>query len=313
MRIGRIRAGDGAQHIVVATDANDEPRLVDVTAAAKAFGDKTVPATLAEVIAKGTPALDAVRAVVERALAGGGEELLLETADAAWMTPTDPAVCLCAGRNFSKHRDESLGFWSKEKRADGIHFNFPCGFMKSPHLLVPHGAEVAKPDGVEEFDYEVEIAAVIGRPITGISEEKALDAVFGYTIFNDLSARELQRDEMRNQMIMLGKNMPGFGPVGPMILTADEVPDPQALTVALHVNGETRQSDPAADMIFGFAALISFWSRMGLAPGDLVTSGTPEGVAMHHKPDPFAWYLKPGDVVDASVSGIGTLRTRIAS
>jgi 2-keto-4-pentenoate hydratase/2-oxohepta-3-ene-1,7-dioic acid hydratase in catechol pathway len=112
-------------------------------------------------------------------------------------------------------------------------------------------------------------------------------------------------------MIMLGKNLPGFGPVGPLIVTADEVPDPQALTVALRVNGETRQSDPASDMIFDFASLVSFWSRMGLAAGDLITSGTPEGVALHHKPDPFAWYLKPGDVVEAWVSGIGTLRTRI--
>lgn len=311
MRIGRIRRRDRTAGIVVAVDDADEPRLLDVTLAAGALGAEAVPPTLAEVIETGQAALDAVRSVVDRSASAGEEAWYLATTDADWMTPTDPAVCLCAGRNFGKHRDESLAFWAKEKRADGIHFDFPTGFMKSPHLLVPHGAEVAKPDGVEEFDYEVEIAAVIGRRITGVREQDALSAVFGYTVFNDLSARELQRDEMRNQMIMLGKNLPGFGPVGPLILTADEVPDPGTLEVALRVNGEMRQSDPASDMIFGFPALVSFWSRMGFAPGDLVTSGTPEGVALHHKPDPFAWYLKPGDVVDAWVSGIGTLRTRI--
>jgi len=136
-------------------------------------------------------------------------------------------------------------------------------------------------------------------------------ALFGYTIFNDLSAREWQLREMDNGMILLGKNFPGFGPLGPCILTTDEVPDPQGLVLWLKVNGELRQHSDCRDLIFGFDELVAFWARCGLLPGDLISTGTPEGVALHHKPDPQAWYLKPGDHVEAGVDGIGVLETFI--
>ena len=114
-------------------------------------------------------------------------------------------------------------------------------------------------------------------------------------------------------MILIGKNFPGFGPIGPWILTADEVPDPSRLVIDLKVNGQTVQHESCSDMIFNFQQLISFWSKSGLTMGDMIASGTPEGVAMHRKPDPFAFYLKPGDVIHASVEGIGVLETRISS
>jgi 2-keto-4-pentenoate hydratase/2-oxohepta-3-ene-1,7-dioic acid hydratase in catechol pathway len=228
-----------------------------------------------------------------------------------WLIPVDTRTFLCAGRNFGRHRDESLGFWTKQG-VNSVHFEFPTGFIQLPDTLVPHCATVACPEDVKEFDYEVEAAAVIGKKIERVSEKKALEAVFGYTVFNDLSAREWQRKEMQNQMILVGKNFPGFGPIGPWILTADEVPDPSVLVLDLKVNGEKRQHEVCSDMIFGFAQLVSFWSRVGLNRGDLIASGTPEGVAMHRKPDPFAFYLKSGDVVHASVAQIGVLETRIA-
>jgi 5-carboxymethyl-2-hydroxymuconate isomerase len=116
---------------------------------------------------------------------------------------------------------------------------------------------------------------------------------------------------MSNQSILIGKNLPGLGPLGPWILTADEVPDPTALRMELLVNGETRQKASCHDLIFSVPALVAHWSRMGLEIGDLITLGTPEGVAIGSKPDPMPFYLKPGDTVHARVDQIGTLETLI--
>jgi 5-carboxymethyl-2-hydroxymuconate isomerase len=152
---------------------------------------------------------------------------------------------------------------------------------------------------------------VIGRACERVSEERALDAVFGYTVLNDLSARELQRKEMANQSILIGKNFPGFGPLGPWITTADELPDPSVMEVELKVNGEVRQQADCRNLIFPFPRLIAHWSRMGLDRGDLITTGSPEGVAIG-RPDPLPFYLQPGDVVHATVRQVGTLETTIA-
>jgi 2-keto-4-pentenoate hydratase/2-oxohepta-3-ene-1,7-dioic acid hydratase in catechol pathway len=261
-------------------------------------------------MAGGGAVLDAVRALAESAQQRGEAQWFTVLDQADWLTPVEPANCICAGRNFAKHASESKAAWSAQG-ATGIHFEFPTGFIKLPGVLVPHRAPVRRPPDVAEFDYEVEIAAVVGRPIERVGEGEALAAVFGYTVFNDLSAREWQRREMRNQMIVIGKNFPGFAPIGPWILTADEVPDPQRLGLALRVNGQARQDASTAEMIFSMAELVAFWSRAGRRPGDIITSGTPEGVALHHKPDPFEWYLRPGDRVEAEVEGIGVLETPI--
>mgnify|MGYP000977609717 CR=1 FL=1 len=250
--------------------------------------------------------------LVPKAMVAGDATWFRAETATRWMVPVAVRNMYCAGRNFGRHKEESLGYWSKQGVASGIHFDFPTGFIQLPHTIVPHRATVKRPPDVSELDYEVEVAAVIGKPAERVSEALALDCVFGYTVFNDLSAREWQRKEMRNQMILLGKNFPGFGPLGPWILTADEVPDPSQLVLDLKVNGRTLQHASCADMIFGFPQLISFWSKAGLDAGDVIASGTPEGVAMHRKPDPFEFYLKPGDVVHASVEGIGVLETRIA-
>ena len=192
-----------------------------------------------------------------------------------------------------------------------LHSDFPTGFVKLGRTLVPHKSQVKRPKDVLDFDYEVEIVLVLGKAIDVDSGIDPASAIFGYTIFNDLSAREWQLREMHNGMIMLGKNFPGFGPLGPYILTADEVPDPNSLVLWLKVNGELRQHSDCRDLIFDFERMVAFWSRFGLVPGDLISTGTPEGVALHHMPDPRAWYLKPGDLVEAGVDGIGVLETFI--
>jgi 2-keto-4-pentenoate hydratase/2-oxohepta-3-ene-1,7-dioic acid hydratase in catechol pathway len=185
------------------------------------------------------------------------------------------------------------------------------GFIKLSSSMVPTRSTVHRPMGCEWFDYEVEATAVIGSSVTNVNEADGLKAIFGYTILNDLSAREMQRKEMANQSILLGKNYPDLGPLGPWILTADEVPDPSVLNVRLTVNGEVRQEASCSDLIFPFPALVSHWSKMGLARGDLITVGSPEGVAIG-RPDPLPFYLKSGDVISAEVTQIGALETYIA-
>jgi 2-keto-4-pentenoate hydratase/2-oxohepta-3-ene-1,7-dioic acid hydratase in catechol pathway len=216
---------------------------------------------------------------------------------------------ICAGRNFGRHKLESMK--SHAVSGSKLHSDFPTGFTKLGRTLVPHGSEVTRPKDVLTLDYEVEIVLVMVKAIDANSDMDPASAIFGYTILNDLSAREWQLREMDNGMIMLGKNFPGFGPLGPYILTADDVPDPNGLVLWLKVNGELRQHSDCRDLIFGFEKLVAFWSRFGLVPGDMISTGTPEGVALHHKPDPRAWYLKPGDRVEAGVDGIGVLETFI--
>jgi 2-keto-4-pentenoate hydratase/2-oxohepta-3-ene-1,7-dioic acid hydratase in catechol pathway len=285
-----------------------DDRLLDLAAAARALGVDVAP-TMERLIVAGPAGLDSVTRVIERAVRAADPAWFADPDAVTWLTPVASRFCLGAGRNFRSHLGESIK--GNAGRGFNLHSEFPTGFVKLPQNLVAHRARVARPPDVMEFDYEIELAAVIGAPIERVPEAEAQRAIFGYTVFNDLSAREWQFREMDNRLLLIGKNFPGFGPVGPCILTADEVTDPATFALELTVNGAVRQKANCDGMIFSVAELVSFWSRMGLAPGDLIATGTPDGVARHRKPDPFDYYLKPGDVVVATISGIGTLETVI--
>jgi 2-keto-4-pentenoate hydratase/2-oxohepta-3-ene-1,7-dioic acid hydratase in catechol pathway len=166
---------------------------------------------------------------------------------------------------------------------------------------------------VKNLDYEVELAVVIGKACVDVSKEAALDYVAGYSAFNDISARDVIRGENRTGIHLMGKSFPGFAPMGPYLVTADEIPDPQNLKLSLRVNGETRQDSNLGYMIFKIRDMIAYWSQMGLNPGDVLTTGTPRGVAAGRKPDQVPWWLKPGDVVEAEVEKIGMLRNCIVA
>jgi 5-carboxymethyl-2-hydroxymuconate isomerase len=143
---------------------------------------------------------------------------------------------------------------------------------------------------------------------------KALLHVAGYTICNDLASRPIQFAEMQQQIgIVMGKNLPGFAPIGPWVLTCDEVPDPQQLPIGLKVNGELRQQASTKDMLFSVAELVAYWSRLGLETGDILLTGTPAGVAVARPPAERArFFLKHNDVVEAYIEGIGTLTNTIS-
>jgi 2-keto-4-pentenoate hydratase/2-oxohepta-3-ene-1,7-dioic acid hydratase in catechol pathway len=184
----------------------------------------------------------------------------------------------------------------------------PIVFMKTPDCAVGADHPVVLPQGSVKSDWEVELGVVIGSTARYVSEDQALQHVAGYCVVNDLSEREYQIE--RGGQWDKGKGCDTFGPIGPWLVTADEVPDPQALGLWLDLNGQRQQAGHTGTMIFGVATIISYLSRfMTLRPGDLVITGTPPGVGMGVKPSPV--YLKPGDVMQLGIDGLGTQRQTV--
>ena len=183
-------------------------------------------------------------------------------------------------------------------------------FNKYNNALLGHRGTIRLPAAVaSQFDHEVELVLVVGRRARDLSEAEALGAVFGYCTGNDFSARDLQ---FKTTQFMLGKTCDGFGPVGPWLVSADEVRDPQDLALTCKVNGELRQASRTGDMVFGCAALVAYLSRhMTLEPGDVLFTGTPGGVIQGRPEKDRAW-LKAGDVVACEVEGLGELVVTLA-
>jgi 2-keto-4-pentenoate hydratase/2-oxohepta-3-ene-1,7-dioic acid hydratase in catechol pathway len=218
--------------------------------------------------------------------------------------PTPPHNIMCVGKNYHAHAHEfaKSGFDAGSTAAEAIP-EYPIIFTKPSSSITGLDDEIPLWPGVDEaVDYEAELAVVIGRGGRMISRDQALSHVFGYTIINDVTARDLQR---RHKQWFLGKGIDGFGPMGPWIVTADEV-DGSNLRIRCRVNGETRQDSSTADLIFDVPALIEAISRsVTLAPGDVIATGTPEGVGIGFDPPRF---LQDGDVVEVEIEGIGILR-----
>ncbi len=205
---------------------------------------------------------------------------------------------VCIGLNYSDHAAETGAANPKE----------PIIFLKPLSAVVGCNDAVVLPQGSVKTDWEVELGVVIGSTARYVDEAKALDHVAGYCVVNDVSEREYQIE--RGGTWDKGKGCDTFGPVGPWLVTADEVADPQGLAMWLDVNGERRQTGTTRTMIFGVAHLIAYVSRfMTLYPGDLITTGTPPGVAMGMKPTPM--YLKAGDEMRLGVEGLGEQRQKV--
>jgi acylpyruvate hydrolase len=213
-----------------------------------------------------------------------------------------PGALISAGKNFSDHVAEM----SSKKGPPA-----PVAFLKLPGTVIGPEDDIPHPPEVRNLDYEVELAVIIGKACVEVGQEEALDYVAGYATFNDISARDVIRGENKTGIHLMGKSFPGFAPMGPYLVTKDEIPDPQNLKLWLRVNGETRQDSNLSYMIFKIRDMIVYWSHMGLNPGDVLTTGTPRGVAAGRKPDQTPWWLKPGDIVEAEVEKVGCLRNRI--
>jgi 2-keto-4-pentenoate hydratase/2-oxohepta-3-ene-1,7-dioic acid hydratase in catechol pathway len=213
-----------------------------------------------------------------------------------------PGCIISTGKNFADHRKEMSG------RAGP---SAPVAFLKLPHTIAGPEDVIPYPKETEKLDYEVELAIVIGKPCKDVRRNEALDYVVGYMTFNDISARDVIRRENEMGIFLMGKNFPGFAPMGPYLVLKDEITDPQNLRLESRVNGEVRQKSDLSYMIFKIIDLIAYWSQMGLEPGDIITTGTPAGVAAGRKEGQIPWWLKPGDIVEAEIEQIGCLRNRI--
>ena len=202
----------------------------------------------------------------------------------------NPEKIICIGLNYKKHAEEAGAALPKT----------PILFSKFNNALAAHTEDIPLPSNAVQYDYEVELGVVIGREARNVTEAEALDYVFGYCTINDLSVRELQ---MRTSQWLLGKTMDKGLPIGPYLVTADEVADPHNLQLTTHVNGELRQNSNTSDLVFNINQIISYISQyFTLKPGDVIATGTPEGVILGM--DPQVW-LQPGDEVAVEIEGLG--------
>lgn len=206
----------------------------------------------------------------------------------------NPGKIICVGLNYRRHAEETNAAIPES----------PILFSKYNNAIAAHGQRIELPKESTMVDYEAELAIIIGEKTQAVSEENALNNVFGYCTSNDLSARDLQK---KTSQWMLGKTCDGFAPIGPYIVTANEIENPNNLKIMSTVNGDVRQNSNTKDMIFSCATIISYISRhMTLQPGDIILTGTPEGVVMG-MPEDKRVYLKDGDVVTIEVEKLGLL------
>jgi 2-keto-4-pentenoate hydratase/2-oxohepta-3-ene-1,7-dioic acid hydratase in catechol pathway len=273
--------------------------ILDVGRAGKLMGIK-VPASTDEVIA-GTN-LEGLNKVLASVASLKGV-LVSETEAQFAPCIIKPEKIIMLGFNYRRHAMETGTPIPKA----------PVLFNKFNNALSGHGGTIKLPVKVAtKFDYEVELQVIVGKQAREVSEADALDYVFGYATGNDFSARDLQFRDGKASQFMIGKTPDGFMPVGPWLVGADLVGDPQKLAIECRVNGERRQSSNTSDMIFSCAQIISYASQIfTLNPGDLISTGTPEGVIVG-KPEAAQVWLKPGDKIACSLEKLGELRFDLA-
>jgi 2-keto-4-pentenoate hydratase/2-oxohepta-3-ene-1,7-dioic acid hydratase in catechol pathway len=261
-------------------------RVVDLHAT-----DSELPSDVLGLIQGGPALLDRARAA---ATSASGRPL----ADVTLLAPIPrPPKIVCIGVNYADHAAEAgraLPVW-------------PSVFLKVPSCIVGPGDPIVRPPTTEQLDYEIELAVVIGKQAKFVSKEQAMAYVAGYTIMNDVSARDLQLG--KDGGIILGKNFDSSAPLGPVLALADEIPDPNNLQLRTWVNGELRQNGNTHTLIFDVPAIIAFLTQqLTLEPGDVIATGTPAGVGLGMKPQ--VW-LQPGDAVRMEIDGIGVLENRV--
>ena len=260
------------------------------------------PSTIIEGISLGFDFVEQARKLVEAARKSDNVESFKQSfTEIEWLAPIPrtPKNILCVGKNYNEHAIEM----GEEKAPENI-----LVFTKSPTAIAADEATLPiHANKTEKLDYEGELAIVIGKRGQNIPKALAFDYIFGYTIGNDISARDVQ---YRHGQYFLGKSLDGTCPLGPYLVSKDEIPDPQNLSIVTKVNGEIRQNSSTKHMMFPVADIISIVSQyVTLEPGDVILTGTPEGVGQGMNPPQ---YLKAGDEVKISIEGIGTLANRFA-
>jgi 2-keto-4-pentenoate hydratase/2-oxohepta-3-ene-1,7-dioic acid hydratase in catechol pathway len=247
-----------------------------------------------------------MRAYFERGGANDAAERM-PLAVATLRTPLIPKKFFHTAGNFREHEEES-------KQVNWSHAIAPwIMFFQNVDAMIGTEEPVIYPEHLtEELDYELELAVVIGKPGTWFSPEEAAEYIAGYVIFNDITARDIQRREMQSGVFSFCKAIDTFCPTGPWIVTPDEIPDPHDLAMELRVNGQARQVSHSSRMSVTIPEILSHYSALGYSAGDIVSTGTVSGVA-GFSPDAELLYLKPGDVMEAEIERIGVLRNPVIS
>lgn len=271
-------------------------RMIDDTGVivlARVDGDVATPIRLEDLRPRADALVDCLVSGIDIAdLTPCGDAFALQSA--TWCSPVSwPSKIIAVGLNYADHAREA----GLEIPAS------PMIFAKYPNALIAHEQTICcQRSTSSQVDYEAELAVIIGRRVSNISREDALGAVFGYTVCNDVSARDAQ---FADKQFTRGKSFDTFCPLGPWVVTADEIADPQVLAIRARVNGTLVQDSNTSEMIFSIAEVISYLSRvMTLEPGDVIATGTPAGVGMAKQPP---LYLLDGDVVEIEVEGVGLL------
>lgn len=278
-----------------------EQGIVDVAEALKSKPAAGVAQSVMEVIEGGSDAISKLASYIGSLTVDGQPGYVLDEEAIEWgPCVTHPNKIICVGLNYRKHAEETNAPIPE----------YPILFNKFNNTLTGHKRDIAVPKVTEKLDYEAELVIVIGKRTKAVSKEQALEHVFGYCAVNDLSARDLQ---LRTPQWLLGKTCDDFSPLGPYLVTADEVGNPNQLAIKAIVNGEVRQSSNTSDMIFHCDEIVSYISQhMTLEPGDVILTGTPEGVVLGYPPEKQV-YLKPGDEVTIEIEKLGSLTNRFVA
>jgi 2-keto-4-pentenoate hydratase/2-oxohepta-3-ene-1,7-dioic acid hydratase in catechol pathway len=300
MKLLMFRGANG-RRLGVALEGEGD-RVVDLAELARATGSPPPPADLLALVQAGPAGLDRLHALLATLDRSRSEPIIRALSGLEVLAPLDPPTgnVLAVGRNYRKHAEEGA-------RAQGTEVKPPTFFTKAiTSIAGPYDEIRIDPAVSDKIDWEVELGVVVGKEGANLSRAVALDHVFGYTVINDVSARDIQNGW--GGQFFKGKSLDGSCPSGPWVVTADEVPDPQALRLRLLVNGEVKQDASTADMIYPVDEVIRWLSiGMTLLPGMLIATGTPEGVGFARQPPEF---LKPGDLMESEVVGVGKLSNR---
>jgi 2-keto-4-pentenoate hydratase/2-oxohepta-3-ene-1,7-dioic acid hydratase in catechol pathway len=305
MRLLMFEHGNGRRLGVLAAGRSDT--VIDLTELTKASGAPPPPADLMALIDAGDAGTDSIKQLLAKLKPSDGAPVTRALAGVKLLAPLDPprGNVIAIGRNYAKHAAETAAKGEKPKP--------PTVFTKAITSITGPNADIPIDPAVsEDIDWEVELGVVIGKAGANITREDALDHVFGYTVINDVTARDIQNDTGRWQgqgwggQYFKGKSLDSSCPSGPWVVTRDEVADPQSLKLRLTVNGTLKQDSTTANMIHPVDAVISWISYgMTLLPGMMIATGTPEGVGFARTPPEF---IHIGDVVEAEVEGIGSLK-----
>ncbi len=322
MRLVTFRDKSGRQRIGAQTAGG---RIADLNAAYRLYlrekgksseqraADERVPSDMRLLFEGGDRSLDAARAALDYAVAQNpdagveGEPVFFERKEIQIKAPIIPKKFFHTAGNFREHHHEA-------EKAGFSHPVLPwiVFFQNVDAIIGPDEPVIFPPHLTQELDYELELAVVLKKAGKHFTAREAEQYVGGYVIFNDITARDIQRNEMKSGVFSFCKGIDSFCPLGPHIVTADEIPDPHNLAMELRVNGEPRQRSHSSKMSVTIPEILAHYSPMGYSAGDVVSTGTVSGVAAFST-DPKAWYLKPGDVMECEIEQIGILRNPVIS